>query len=81
MSFSQHLVIPDPSGTHALLIDDASGRMLPCVSNVHWVQVEGAQSWVRDRLGLDIVILRCVLVEDVGADEESGDAFLFAENR
>ena len=39
-----------------------------------------AQSWVRERLGLDIVILRCVLVDEHDTIEESGDAYLFTEN-
>jgi len=42
--------------------------------------VGGAQSWVRDRLGLDIVVLRCVHVAHDDTDEGSGDAFLFTEN-
>ena len=45
-----------------------------------WMLVGRAQSWVRDRLGLDIVVLRCVLVEQDDTGEESGDAFLFTEN-
>ena len=39
-----------------------------------------AQAWVRERLGLDIVVLRCVLVDEDDTGEESGDAYLFAEN-
>ncbi|MEO8477784.1 MAG: aminoglycoside phosphotransferase family protein [Actinomycetota bacterium] len=80
MSFRQHLVIPNHSGTHILLIENRSGWMLPRVlADEDWARVEGAQSWGRDRLGLDIAILRCAFVEYDGADQESGDAFLFAE--
>jgi hypothetical protein len=39
-----------------------------------------AQAWVRERLGLDVVILRCVLVDEDDTAEESGDAYLFTEN-
>ncbi|MGB7806149.1 MAG: hypothetical protein WBM72_11155 [Actinomycetota bacterium] len=42
--------------------------------------VGGAQSWVRERLGLDIVVLRCILVDEHDTGEESGDAYLFTEN-
>lgn len=45
-----------------------------------WMLVGKAQSWVRDRLGLDIVVLRCVIVEEHDTGEESGDAYLFTEN-
>jgi hypothetical protein len=39
-----------------------------------------AQTWVRERLGLDVVILRCVHVDEDDTGEESGDAYLFTEN-
>ena len=42
--------------------------------------VGGAQAWVRDRLGLDIVVLRCVLVDEHDTGDESGDSYLFTEN-
>ena len=45
-----------------------------------WMLVGRAQSWVRDRFGLDIVVLRCVLVDEHDANEGSGDAYLFTEN-
>ncbi|MEA2520837.1 MAG: hypothetical protein QOI81_483 [Actinomycetota bacterium] len=79
MSFRQHLVIPDESGTRVLLLEDGSGWMLPFLPGGDWVRVEGAQAWARDRLGLDIAVLRCVFVDHDDADQESGDAFLFAE--
>ena len=80
MSFRLHLLIPDKSGTRVLLLEDESRWMLPYLSGADWwAQVEGAQSWARDRLSLDIVILRCVFVEHDDAHQESGDAFLFAE--
>ncbi len=50
------------------------------MSESDWMLVGRAQSWVRDRLGLDIIVLRCVLVEPDDTDEGSGDAFLFTEN-
>ena len=80
MAYSQHLIIPDRSGTHVLLLKDGSGWRLPSVTDSDWMLVGRAQSWVRDRLGLDIVVLRCVLVEEHDTDEESGDAYLFTEN-
>ncbi len=80
MAYSQHLIIPDRSGTHVLLLRDGSGWKLPSVTDSDWMLVGRAQSWVRDRLGLEIVVLRCVLVEEHDTDEESGDAYLFTEN-
>jgi aminoglycoside/choline kinase family phosphotransferase len=80
MAYSQHLVIPDRSGTHVLLLKDGSGWRLPSVTDSDWMLVGRAQSWVRDRLGLAIVVLRCVLVEEHDTGEVSGDAYLFTEN-
>ena len=80
MAFSQHLIIPDRSGTHVLLLMDGSGWRLPRVTESDWMLVGRAQSWVRDRLGLAIVVLRCVLVEEHDTDEGLGDAYLFTEN-
>ena len=80
MAYVQHLVIPDRSGTHVLLLKDGSGWKLPSVADPDWMMVGKAQSWVRDRLGLAIVVLRCVLVEEHDTDEGSGDAYLFTEN-
>ena len=80
MAYSQHLVIPDRSGTRVLLLEDGSGWRLPSTTDSDWMLVGGAQSWVRERLGLDIVVLRCVLVDEHDPGEESGDAYLFAEN-
>ena len=80
MAYSQHLVIPDRSGTRVLLLEDGSGWRLPSTTDSDWMLVGGAQSWVRERLGLDIVVLRCVLVDEHDPGEESGDAYLFTEN-
>ena len=80
MAYSQHLVIPDRSGTRVLLLEDGSGWRLPITTDSDWMLVGGAQSWVRQRLGLDIVVLRCVLVDEHDTGEESGDAYLFTEN-
>ena len=80
MAYSQHLVIPDRTGTRVLLSEDGSGWRLPSVTDPEWMLVGRAQSWVRDRFGLDIVVLRCVLVDEHDANEGSGDAYLFTEN-
>ena len=80
MTYSQHLVIPDRSGTHVLLLQDGPGWRLPRVIETDWMLVGGAQAWVRDRLGLDIVVLRCVLVVEPDTGEAVGDAYLFTEN-
>ena len=80
MAYSQHLVIPDRSGTRVLLLEDGSGWRLPSTTDSDWMLAAGAQSWVRERLGLDIVVLRCVLVDEHDTGEESGDAYLFTEN-
>ena len=80
MAYSQHLVIPDRSGTHVLLLMDGSGWRLPRTTDSDWMLVGKAQSWVRERLGLAIVVLRCVLVEEDDTREGTGDAFLFTEN-
>jgi phosphotransferase family enzyme len=79
MSFRQHLVIPDASGTRLLLLEDGSRWMLPSLPGDDWTQVEGTQAWARDRLGLDIAVLRCASVGHDDAGQESGNAFLFAE--
>ena len=80
MAYSQHLIIPDRSGTQVLLLMDGSGWRLPRVTDSDWMLVGKAQSWVRERLGLVIVVLRCVLVEENDTREGTGDAFLFTEN-
>ncbi len=80
MAYSQHLIIPDRSGTHVLLLMDGSGWRLPRVTDSDWMLVGRAQSWVRDRLGLAIVVLRCVLVEEHDPGGELSDAYLFTEN-
>ena len=80
MSYAQHLVIPDRSGSQVLLVEDESGWRLPCTTDSDWMSAAPAQAWVRERLGLDIVILRCVLVDEDDTGEESGDAYLFTEN-
>ena len=80
MSYSQHLIIPDRSGKRVLLLEDGSGWRLPSATDSDWMLVARAQSWVRDRLGLDVVILRCILVDEYDTGEESGDAYLFTEN-
>ena len=80
MAYSQHLVIPDRSGTRVLLLKDGSGWRLPSTTESDWMLAAGAQSWVRERLGLDIVVLRCVLVDEHDPGEESGDAYLFTES-
>ncbi|MEA2579328.1 MAG: hypothetical protein QOE83_220 [Actinomycetota bacterium] len=79
MSFRQHLIIPDESGARVLLVEDGSRWMLPFLLGGDWARVERAQSWARDRLGLDIAVLRCLFVEHDDADQESGDAFLLTE--
>jgi hypothetical protein len=80
MAYSQHLVIPDRSGTRVLLLEDGTGWRLPSTTDSDWMSAAPAQAWVRERLGLDIVILRCVLVDEHDTSEESGDAYLFTEN-
>ena len=80
MAYSQHLVIPERSGTRVLLLEDGSGWRLPSTTDSDWMSAAPAQAWVRERLGLDIVILRCVLVDEDDTGEESGDAYLFTEN-
>jgi hypothetical protein len=79
MDYAQHLIIPDRSGTHVLLQMDGSGWRLPRVTDSDWMLVGKAQSWVRDRLGLAIVVLWCVLVEEHEKGEELSDAYLFTE--
>ena len=80
MAYSQHLVIPERSGTRVLLLEDGSGWRLPSTTDSDWMSAAPAQAWVRERLGLDVVILRCVLVDEDDTGEESGDAYLFTEN-
>ncbi len=80
MAYSQHLVIPDRSGTRVLLLEDGSGWRLPGTTDSDWMSAAPAQAWVRERLGLDVVILRCVLVDEDDTGEGSGDAYLFTEN-
>jgi hypothetical protein len=62
MAYAQHLIIPDRSGTNVLLMKEGSGWQLPSVTDLDWMVVGMAQSWVRDRLGLGIVVLRCIFV-------------------
>ena len=80
MAYLQHLVIPERSGSRVLLLEDGAGWRLPSTTDSDWMSAAPAQAWVRERLGLDVVILRCVLVDDDDAGEESGDAYLFTEN-
>jgi hypothetical protein len=80
MAYSQHLVIPERSGTRVLLLEDGSSWRLPSTTDSDWMSAAPAKAWVRERLGLDVVILRCVLVDEDDTAEESGDAYLFTEN-
>ena len=80
MTYSQHLVIPDRSGTRVLFLEEGSGWSLPSTTDSDWMSAAPAQAWVRERLGLDVVILRCVLVDEDDTSEESGDAYIFTED-
>ena len=71
MAYLQHLVIPERSATRVLLLKDGSGWRLPSTTDSDWMSAAPAQAWVRERLGLDVVILRCVLVDEDDTGEES----------
>jgi hypothetical protein len=83
MAFTFHIVIPDPSGTRVLLVEDGTGWVLPRVSSAERYPdrfvVAGVSEAAGERFGLDIALLRSVLGGKAAA-EHSDDAFLFAEN-
>jgi len=64
-----------------LLVEDDAGWALPRATGSDPFVVTEAQHAARERIGLEIAVLRSVLVEYPETDEDSGDAFFFTENR
>ena len=82
MTTAFHLVIPDTSGLHVLLVEEESGWALPRVTSTErWGVVRAIPRSVRERFGLEVVVLRSILVaQEDGSDEGSDDEFRFTEN-
>ena len=84
MAFVLHFVIPDPSGRFLLLVENATGWTLPrVVAPAPFGEeflVTGVAAETRAHLGVDIVLLRSVLVEYSNTDEDSGQAIFFTQN-
>ena len=82
MTTTFHLVIPDTSGLHVLLVEERSCWALPRVTSTErWAVVSMIPSWVRERFGLEVVVLRSVIVSGPdGSGENPDDEFRFTEN-
>ena len=82
MTITFHLVIPDISGLHVLLVEEGSGLALPRVTSTErWGVVRAIPSSVRERFGLEVEVLRGIIVptED-RSEQEADDEFRFTEN-
>ena len=82
MTTTFHVVIPDSSGTQVLLVEDAAGWALPRVTSTQrWSLVSSIPTQVRARFGLEVIVLRSIVVPGgSGADETPDDEFRFTEN-
>ena len=84
MAFVLHFVVPDPSGRFVLLVETATGWTLPRVVAPgpfgEEFLVTGVAAATRAHFGVDIVLLRSVLVEYGNTDEDSGHAIFFTQN-
>ncbi len=84
MAFVLRFVIPDPSGRFLLLVENATGWTLPRVVAPgpfgEEFLVTGVAAETRAQFGVDIVLLRSVLVEYSNTDEDSGQAIFFTQN-
>jgi hypothetical protein len=76
------VVIPDTSGTHVLLVEDGLGWALPRVTSTErWSLVRSIPIQVRAQFGLEVVVLRGIVVSgEGGSDESPDDEFRFTEN-
>lgn len=78
MSFTFHLVIPDQAGDRILLIADGQGWTLPRTPGTERTEVLDVGRTIHERLGLDVVVLRSALAEEI--DQFEGSVFLLTEN-
>jgi hypothetical protein len=82
MTTAFHLVIPDALGGRVLLVHEGSGWILPrVISSERWAVVSPIPHEVKDRFGLDVVVLRAVILpghDDPGEDPD--DEWRFTEN-
>jgi hypothetical protein len=72
MSFTFHLVIPDPANADVLLVADGNGWALPRVSSPERTVVGAVVAEVKEQLGLDVVLLRGALLEQGRPNHDGG---------
>jgi hypothetical protein len=80
MSFTFHLVIPNPSNDDVLLVADGRGWALPRVSSPERTVVRTALADVKEQLGLDVVVLRGALLDRDRPNHGGSDVFFLTEN-
>jgi hypothetical protein len=80
MTFAFHLVIPHPSESRVLLVEDGAGWALPRATGREPFLALEAAAGIRERVGLDVALLRSAFVVYDTTNEGSGDAFFFTEN-